>query len=441
MTARNLLFATACVACGGGHHHGVDAPPGDANTDTLLPSMGDPPANAVAIGVTAFGAPVANVAVYFQKGDSSVELATTTDERGVAWAVASDGDFVSAIEPPGALAPRITTFTDVHAGDRLHVDLAPTLPVPTLTFTIKVPTAAAAGGYLVHQACTDSPDQNGLGVGAMGVITVPNCGNGTTDFVIEPLSANGDSLGTALYTPNVAISDGALVDLSASTYASVVPTSFSYTSVPPSVKVVETYRAVVTPRGRLFDRTTTALPSGGTASSGTNEPNASGASALTVTTGFPIDGELGEQTVYELTSWSGAYSLDMGAERLPDYSSAGAFDTATETLSWTENSGGIAPNFVRAQLTIYRAGIPDGRAWTWRIAQARGPVPHVVLPTLPSEGFDFNPQSGDTIGIGEITNAKLIGGYAGLRTFAFDDLPRHLAPGLTIVETTYSPDL
>ena len=440
MTARSLVLASACVACGGGHHHGVDAPPGDANTDTLLPSMGDPPANAVAIDVTAFGAPVANVAVYFQKGDSTVELATTTDERGVAWAVASDGDFVTAIEPPGASAPRITTFTDVHAGDRLHLALAPTLPVPTLTFTLEVPNAGGAG-YLVHQACSVSGDQIGLGATAIGDINVPNCGNGMTDFVIEPFDANGDMLGTALYKPNVPISEGALVDLSASSYSPVAPTSFNYTSVPLSVQLVETYRAIVTPRGRLFDRTLTAQPSGGSASVGSSEPNASGASALTVTTGFPLDGEVSIQTVYEQTSWGAAYSLDMGVERLPEYSNAGTFDTATETLSWTERSGGIAPNFVRAQLTIYRGGIPDGRGWSWRIAEARGTAPHVVLPKLPSEGFDFNPQGGDAIGVAEITNAKLVGGYAGLRTIAFDDLPRHLGPGLNIVETTYTPGL
>jgi len=439
MIGRSLLVV-ACAACGGGHHHGVDAPPGDANTDTLPTSSGDPPANAVAIAVTTNGAPVGNVAVYFQKPDSTVELATTTDDRGIAWAVVADGDLVTAIEPPGAPAPRITTFTDVRAGDLLHLDLDPTTPNPQLTFTLGVPAQNGAIGYLVHDSCADSGDQLAIANPAGTDITVGDCGGGLIDFVIVPIDASGAAMPVALYKPDIAITAGGAVALTGS-YSPVVTASLSYTSVPPSVLDVETYRAVVTPRGRLFDGTSLALPSGGSASTNDIEPNASGASALTVTTGRPRDLEISEQSVYELTSWAAAYSLDMGVQRLPEYATPAAFDANTGAITWTERAGGIAPNFVRTHITVHRDALPEGRAWSWRLAGARGAAPTVTFPKLPNEGFDFNPHAGDTIVVDEVTNAKLAGGYPAIRAHAFDELAHHLASGVTIVETTYTPEL
>jgi hypothetical protein len=440
MTCRSAIVGLALAACSGDHHHGVDAPPVDVATDTLPPSTGDPPPTAVALYVTALGVPAPDVAVYFQKPDSTVELGAITDSRGLAWALASAGDFVTTIEPPNASGmTAITTFAGVQPGDRLHLDLLPQHAAPQVALTLQVPAHAGAANYIVYNACGDPVFLDATATGSVGLV---DCGAGLADLVITPVDASGaQSLG-ALFAPGVVIAEGGTTSVAGS-YASFDMTTFTYSSVPASVVGVNTYQAIVTPRGRVFDATSqTVAPTTGSAITSIAEPHTpNGTIALTVTQEWPQDSELSQQAVYSLQPWGAAYTADLATARLPEVSTMPAFQADTATITWTERTGGMSPSLVRASVRIFRDAIPAGRAWQWRIAAPRTGA-STTLPHLPlAGGFDFNPMAGDSFTVEDLTTALVPGGYDAVRAHAFAELVNVMASGTMIVEVPYSPPL
>ena len=113
-------------------------------------------------------------------------------------------------------------------------------------------------------------------------------------------------------------------------------------------------------------------------------------------------------------------------------------------VAWTERTGGTAADLVRAQLDVFRDDIPTGRVWHWRLAVARGSTPAVKFPTLPPvAGFDFNPASGDTTVIGELTELRLPGGLNPWRTQVFTPTAQSIvgAAGHIALQTLYSEQL
>jgi len=439
MTARNAVLLGVVAACSGDHYHGVDAPPLDAPTDTLAPSNGQPPPEAVAIHVTQRGEPAPNVAVYFQTPDSTVELAATTDLSGIAWALATDGDFVTVLEPANATgATAVTTFAGVHRSDRLELALDPVVSNPQVTVTLHVPLQGGAFGYQIHNPCGDVVAVDASGAGD---VTFLDCGAGTIDLVITPTDVGGAPLG-ALYVAGVAIASGSSATI-AGGYTGFDTASFTYTNVPSTVGYVNTYQAILTPRGRVFDGNDGAAPAGGTAATAIKQPQTPGGTiALTVTDAYPIDSETSRQAVFEWGPWSATHVLDVVTQRLPEYAGVATFDVARSSVMWSERPGGIAPSLVRASLNLYRDAIPTGRRWTWRIAAPRAGAA-VALPHLPVNGFDFNPTAGDTVTVDDLTNALVPGGYDAVRAHAFDPLVGVISvgSGTMIVEGTYSPPL
>jgi len=439
MTARSAVIAGVLVACGGDHHHGIDAPPLDAPTDTLVPSSGQPPPEAVAIHVTQRGEPAPNVAVYFQTPDSTVELATTTDPTGIAWALAADGDFVTVIEPANTTgATAVTTFAGVRRSDRLELALDPVVSNPQVTVTLHVPLQNGALAYQIHNPCGDVV---ALDASGSGDVTFLDCGAGLIDLVITPTDSDGASVFGALFTTGVVVASGSSVTIVGG-YTSFDTASFTYT-VPATVGYVNTYQAILTPRGRVFDASAGAAPASGSAATSVKQPHTpGGTTALTVTDAVPIDSETSQQSVFEWSPWSATHALDVAAQRLPEYAGVATFDLASSSVTWSERAGGVAPSLVRAGLNVYRDAIPEGRRWTWRIAAPRGGTA-VALPHIPVNGFDFNPTAGDSVTVDDLTNALVPGGYDAVRAHAFDDLVRVISvgTGTMIVEGTYSPPL
>jgi hypothetical protein len=437
-----LALPFVLAACSGGVHHGVDAQPADGSPDTVGPSTGDPPANAVKLVVTHGGMPHTGVAVVFQNPDSSLVQAGLTNEKGLAWAVMPEGGFVTAIAEPGSGLDELTTFAAVEPGDALVLDSAPTGDTGQWPVKLAVPAdIASAAGYQVYSTCGGP---FGVAPNAPSDELLVGC-NGMADFVVIASDDSDTPLRGFLATsvavpdpppppatdamdpiyPNLAI-PGA--------FSSVVTSTFSYTNLPSYVTWVATYHAFAGAHGRVFERTAGAAPSGTTAATQIVLPDAS-APTLVETTLF--GDQFGQQLIYEARAAAATpYSLDVGNALLPAYASTPAYDPDRRVVSWSEGSGAQTPNVVRARIHAYRDAIPEGRAWGWRIIAPRTATT-ITYPQLPVFGFDFNVQASDIVGVDELTTAQVPGGYAAVRRDGFGDLSSVLlgTTGSLIVQT------
>lgn len=437
MIARSSLACCLLVACGGGAPAGVDARPIDAPPDTLGTSTGDPPPGAIALAVTALGVVAPDVPVYFQNADSSIVLATKTDAKGVAWANLADGGYVTAIEPPNATgATPLTTFAAVKAGDRLRLALQPTMPVQLVNVTLTVPDAAVPGGmgYQIYNSCGDKVAI----AGTTGPVVLADCGQGVIDLLVVAVDGQGNET-VGLVATAVPIVDGGSATVTG-TYASFAAQPFTYRNIPSQLAWLGTYRAIVTPRGRLYANSTgDQVAATSLTDSVALPPVASDALVLTVTDEMPVASELGEQTLFDWRAISPAYDLDLAGSRIPPLTSVPAYNVATHAIMWGERSGGMAANFVRLTLHADRADIPSDHSWSWRIAAPKS-APMVVLPTLPVDGFDFNPAAGDITTIDGFTTAALPDGYDAIRVHAFDDLTQtnRTTPGTMVIQTQFA---
>jgi len=421
-----LVAVISLGACKADLHHTVDALPADGTADTLGTTTGDPPANAVKLTITRGGMPVPNVAVFFQDADSSLVSALLTNDKGLAWALAPAGSFVTAREHLGLDLEELTTFAAAQPGDALTLELDPTGPLGEVTFSLTVPPQNGAASYQVHTPC-----------GVVGMasttqdITLTGCGS-TTDLVIVPLDVDANVLG-AMYVPGVVL--GNPIQLGG-TYQSLGTTTLSYTNVPASVQFLGVYEALSADQ-RAFEQTAGVNPSAGTATTSVQMPVAT-ATRLTATSEQPVTGEVGQQLVFHWHDASSAYSLDLSSVQLPPYASAPTYDAASRTLAWTERAGAVEPELVRARIHVYRDDIPAGHSWGWRIVAPRKAT-SIVYPKLPVVDFDFNPAAGDAIGIDELTTMSLPGGYAGFHTTAFADVHRAISGtlGRIVVQSLY----
>lgn len=418
-----LVAVVGLAACKADLHHTVDALPADGTTDTLSTMPGDPPASAVKLTITRGGMPVPAVAVFFQTADSSLVSASLTDDKGLAWALAPAGSFVTAREHRGTNLDELTTFSGAQPGDALTLELDPTGSLSEVTFSLTVQAQANAASYQVHTPC---------GLVAMSSttedITLTGCGT-TTDLVIVPIDVDSNVLG-AMYIANVTLNGGAIQI--AGVYQNLATTTISYSNVPASVQYLGVYEAVSADRP-AFEQTAGTNPASGSASTSVLMPSTS-ATELTATSEMPVSSEVGQQLIYHWHDANLVYNLDLASVQLPPYASAPTYDPASRTLAWTERAGAVEPELVRARIHVYRDDIPAGRAWGWRIAAPRSGT-SIAYPKLPIVDFDFNPAAGDAIGVDDLTTISLPGGYAGFHTTAFADVRRAISGTLGRIVT------
>ncbi len=432
MSAR-LAIITLLVACGGHETPFPFAGP-DAGYDALPPQNADAPGGAVTLTVTQGGMPAAGVTVYFQNADSTLVLAVGTDANGTAGAVVQPGGYVTVVEPhDGTGFDNLSTFAQIQPGDALHLDIKPVTPPSSTELRLVVPAAVGADSYQVYSSC----GQFALDASATSQIELGEC---STDFDVIVLALGGGSVIGGLYAPSVPL-DTPTVTVDGS-YAPMVTSSIGYTDVPSQIQWVNTYQAIMTSRGRLFDGTTGAPRTGTTIDGALTMPATTGTIGLTVTDGVPIASGLDEQLVYDWAPWTDSYSLDLGSAMLPTYASPPVFDIPTGGVLFGSGSSGVAPDLRRTTIHVSRPEIPQPRIWTWRLV-GKAQELAVKFPLLPASPVDFNPKAGDSIGVDELTSAQVPGGYDAFRAHGFDNIERMIAgpTGRIVVELQYSPPL
>ncbi len=375
--------------------------------------------------VTNGTAGVPDVKVYFQNADSSVVLATTTDANGVASAVMVAGGYVTAIDAlpaqfGGIQAHHLQTFANVKPGDHLvlHAD-APIGTGTQVNFTFTM-ADEPSGNALTYQAwappCVRQSDVSGAGSGAPpgGVVNLDGC-PATTDVAVIALNSGGEAF-ASIFKTNVAISDGGSVDLSNLNNTPWVNSdlvSYTFQNVPGSVAGFSVQSFAMTPKGIVFEiDLSNSVNSGSGGVSDLVRPKLDGTTQVDLSS---FDGPANSR--YRILEW-GAPKVDYlvadTAAILPhEYTAPPTFDVATNTISWTSDAGGVAPNFVRAGLNAGRnKGNPQ---WFWEIADSAATT-SVKLPTLPAPDDVFNATpTDDFANVNELTTGHITGGYDAIR--------------------------
>jgi len=370
--------------------------------------MPDAPGTPVALTVTRNGAPVAGVHTYFLNADSSLVATVDTDAAGTASAVVEAGGSVTAIDPfAGAVVADgndLRTFMGVQPGDQLALTQTDS---QAITFTLKVAPVSTANVYDVFTSCGSAPVVPGGGAG--GQITLFNC-HGTADIVVLASTLNSAVKVpvSALFHPNVALTQGGTVDLTADTYRPLTGVTFNYVNAPNTTLTIS--HTLVSAAGRLapFAAVFTGKPAT------LEEPAIPGATGIVDT----AVGLTGEHHVVDWGPFAATYMLDMNNLLLPDVTAAPSFNAATMHVSWTEATVGVAPDLTTTTIDVAR--IDGSRRWHWTVA-APYTAGALAFPVLPTDVADWAPSASlDRVDVTALTNAKVPGGYAAVRAHVHD---------------------
>lgn len=390
-------------------------PPPDADVDA---STFGPVSLTILQGTT----PQVGVKVVFQNANNSLVTETTTGTDGKASAMMAPGGFVTAFDPfpvpQGISGSELRTYSGVKPGDELRL-YQPDFGTPSIDVTFLVPVAPNAGSYRISTNCHVGYEifTGGSGGTPSATIQLSGCG-ATTNLLVEAIS-NGQSVG-AIYKPSVALANNGTVDLTQDTYAATPAATFSYTNVPASAESVQVDIQRATSLGAIYYQGGSAAVAGSTAALTTNVPTIANASSIT-TSSF-----IGNSTYHSITDWGApatSYSLDVGAAMLPDFASPPNLDVPNHRITWSNNGGGVQPDFVSVTARLVREA-PLQR-WNWEIAAAG--TNEVVFPVLPAAQSQFNPIDGDDGNISARTG-KFPGGYDAIRASILSDGGFELLP-------------
>jgi hypothetical protein len=437
---KSLVVLTLLVGCGDdGVHHLPDAPEG---IDAATPDA--PLTGAVTLTVTQDGTPRADVAVYFLAADSTLVAKVPTNAQGVATATMGLGGSVTAIDPfsTKSAGRDVRTFVGVKPGDQLKLYVGGTA-AQSVNFTLTLPTDAFAFYYTVSTDCGSTQFFTGGGSGSGGgpvggPVTLDGCG-ATTDILIETYDGNSMALG-AIYKPNVAITEGGTVDLTAEAYTTPVPTAtINWSNVPTEYTQINGRYALASPKGFLRETYLTADVTEGAGTFTIPSPGVTGGIAITGSQPLPSN-FIGQQTVVDWAPEGTApIAVDLANTLLGTYSTTPSVSGATHTVTWAA-SPGVAPDFAHASLFANRPNGKSSTFWSWDIV-----VPYATttftLPTLPTEIADLNFQATDSVAINELITAKVPGGYDAVRADILSSNPAQLVAGATgriVVETMAS---
>lgn len=437
---KRLALLVALTACGRELHETVDAAivvePDAPETN------GEPPASAVTLTITRLGVPVQGVVVVFQDPSSAVIATGKTDLAGRAWADMPAGGVVTAVEKTGMTTDELTTFATVASGDALRLDHTPLSPSTDRTLAFNLLTLdGAADGYTILTSCgSGTADAAGD-----GLVEITDCGPSTDLVVLSTL--NGLPTGRGFHRALLGLpGDGEVIDLTTA-FTAFTDVQLTYQNVPAEVQSI-VGQQVLSASGRSYAASESAVPAGGSASIALAIPPTETpllTKVVTETTLYPTAGELGQQQLFSWAPPAPSVAMDLAASLLPAFASAPTFNTGSSSVTWSERTGGTDPDLVRAAISVHRDDIPEGHAWTWRIAGARGTATAIAFPTLPKlMGFEFMPTDGDTIVVNELTTARLPApGFAPFRTNVFAPLSTLVneTGGTMVVQRLYSEPL
>lgn len=409
MMRRNpyLSFAlVACVACGSVKGAELaDAPIAD---DAPVVTRGT--VKVTVLDPSGTGAAAVGANVVFLDPDGTLVKKAATDTLGKASADVLPGASVTAILVVGT-ATQLQTVLAIKPGDDLVIGTKSLDSTTTGTYSITVPTFAAAVQYAVSGPCNGNTVAAPPSVATVTIpITVYNyCKLATMDIVVTALDTN-NTVVAVLEKPNVPFVVGGATSI-AGPYQSARNFTASYTNVNPVVTNLGMSREVPDVFG-LGSSTSMASPG---ASLTLGVTGAVGATAHVTTNA--LNATRSVQVVSQTVAGNAAtYGLDVGGTLLP-WLNAPVYDAANRKITApfsTIGSSTDKPDAFRL-VASYRRTDPAMASYTWTFY---APEPtDITFPTLPAELAPIAPTATDTVTANvSMFEADNVTGYDGVRS-------------------------
>ena len=441
-----VLGIAAIAACGDDRHNssdagaGIDAPTsstsdaaidaaiGTADATTVTDAAATPDAAAagpVTVRVLSqqSGAPISGQLVAFLNADNSVVLETTTAVDGTATATMVAGGSVTVEVIPSngaALKPVLSTLFDVSPGDELVV-VGPQAAATSISVTVNVTPVDNATQYFLVSSCG-----NGKTSSATSSFNLQLFGScATADLFFAAYDASNTLIDT-MFAAAQPLADGATLDLTSNSFDAPIAATISVDNIPTAATseaatVAVLDGAFLVQQDQLGANT---LTLDGTSASGMwpIADDVTGDMLINATWQDSVSGEA--QTLRTRVAQTAALSVDFGAVAIPVVATAGVFDLASSTVSWTESGAGSA-DASSVQLSVSQAAAlfdivpaPTTRLFTWRLV-----APHtgttMTLPVLPTSLASFNPTAAETVSVTIVAIANAPHGYDKVLASAF----------------------
>ena len=316
---------------------------------------------------------VGGLPVYFQHEDSTVALATMTDDAGRASAYMTRPGFVTVVSAD----LRITTYAGVEPGDDILVGQAFVAPGPQVPLNVRVPSFPAMG-YQVLSSCGESEVNR---VPTTFVMRVERCAD-TMDAMLVSFDldeSNNPIPGPRYYqllrdVPIVALSTVAFGE----TYEREVPGAVTVNGLPPGTNDLRVQQRLVA------DRRIVALAESWPTTTTPTARNELGAIPRTPDVVVQTSVEVwtfGPLSTPHLIEWGpGSTELTVELDPLPRaYTEPPRFVPETNTVTWAEEPSGDVANVAIARLRWSTSNTSP----SWTIVSPRGDEPFVQLPVLP----------------------------------------------------------
>lgn len=383
-------------------------------TDDAPPADIDAPIEPLSVAVTRGGAPVADVQVYFQADDSTLVASRRTDASGVARA--SGSTFVSVIVPPSTFtSTQIYTFTAVEPTDVLHVELDPSVrPFIGATIEFTESTNPDIAKYVMSLGC------GGVADVIPNVTISGHCGGPGIDTVITDALLVGVDLADRpveqIFLPGMILGQQAPVVIT-TPWSPSRTTTIAYSNLPDDVFTLEFEQDLWTATGRVWPgEYRIAMAEEHAVMTTEPVPDVAGAAYVMRTT--TKSGSGAYRSIHDVRPYAATYDFQQSfADAMPrDLSALPSFDVGMHAIRWSEGATGVAANVAVGTVHVQRGN----DSWDWHVAGDHAST-KLRVPSLPVEGKDYNPQSGDTTTV-DLEEADRAGGYAARRARVFDGL-------------------
>ncbi len=362
----SLGCALACpLGCGDGSQPIYDAAPPDGAAGLVSIRYRD-------TARKGFG----GLTVYFQNADSSLALATVTDDNGSANAYMLPGGFVTVRSPTGML----WTYAGVRPGDELEIGQTGAQQ-GTIPMNVVVP----QGPSEIYEVNTVCGETGALVMPTTVVLHVSDACGETTDVLLRNYEVDDLSGTTESYQfrSDVTINGFETIAFPASGYVPATPLQVRVTGIPSEISSVFITQSLASGRASLDQPRNAQVPNvNGTALTSFGGQRAARPPEGTVVTRIDPLESTGISRQHVITWGPGQPStvVDLANTSLREYAGFPRYEPATTSVTWEESAVGQAGNAVVAGLNWSGPGEDIS---TWWIFAPRTDRPSISVPVLP----------------------------------------------------------
>jgi hypothetical protein len=371
------------------------APAVDGATDARSPDANV--GGIVKVTAILFGSIVPDATVIFQNADGSEISSKKTDVLGQASETMLPGGIVNVVlespVPTGGPSNTVVSFVEVKPGDVLSTGKLSSI-ASFLTHDITLPPSGAGSDSITATSeCGSAFSLPSNGIGTIGIRD--NCT--MTDFFVRSRNASGTDVG-AFLKKNVAIPAGAIT-IVGETYKLDKTFKLNINNVPSDIMTLSASALLSDGKTDLFPSSFSSFTPVPVALNNTGTVTIPDVAAPVVQVSINMQQTPSSnfrQDVYDNTAVAD-YTLDLTGKLLPWITTVPTLDSGTATITWTEASGGVAPEAIIAFASEFRTppGVSFGR---YIIAPYRAGT--LKVPRLSGDAAKYDFVASDTPSIG-----------------------------------------